>query len=162
CQIPLSGSAIGSVNNKNTTQSQLSKLAAFRQSVYRCLTRARDALLELLDAVLISPGLVSFPELSCAPVFRRQWSSASEALQAGKPDSPALLKPKIEHLPPVERPRLVGDHTAWGRVQARTLRDRSFVHQPTPIKGQQPITIGHHSSTLGVAPESAGSWFLPL
>src|SRR5262249_45602827 len=64
--------------------------------------------------------------------------------------------------PPVERPRLVGDHTAWGRVQARTLRDRSFVHQPTPIKGQQPITIGHHSSTLGVAPESAGSWFLPL
>jgi hypothetical protein len=37
---------------------------------------------------------------------------------------------------------LVGDHTAWGRPQARTLNDRTFEHQPTPIKGQKPITIG--------------------
>ena len=57
---------------------------------------------------------------------------------------------------------LVGDHTAWARPQARTLRDRTFEHQPTPIKGQQPITIGHGYSTLGVVPETEGSWFLPL
>jgi hypothetical protein len=79
------------VNNKNTTQSQLNKLAAFRQSVYGCLTGARDALFELMDAVLTSPGLVSFPELSCAPVFRRQWSSLYEALQDGKLDSKKSL-----------------------------------------------------------------------
>ena len=150
------------MKNKNTTQSQLNKLAAFRQSVYGSLTRARDALFELIDAVLTSPGLASFPELSCAPGFRRQWSSVYEALQDGKLNSPDLLKIEIEHLPSVERPLLVGDHTAWGRVQARTLKDRSFVHQPTPIKGQKPITIGHHYSTLGVVPPSAGSWFLPL
>ena len=150
------------MNNKNTTQAQLSKLAAFRQSVYRSLTRARDALVELIDAVLTSPGLTSFPELSCALFFRRQWSSVYEALQDGKLDSPSLLKLEVEHLPPLERPLLVGDHTAWGRVQARTLCDRSFVHQPTPIKGQKPITIGHRYSTLGVVPETSGSWFLPL
>lgn len=150
------------MKNKNTTQSQLSKLAAFRQSVYQCLTRSRDALFELIDAVLISPGVASFPELSCAPVFRRQWSSVYEALQDGKLNSQDLLKLEIQHLPPVERPLLVGDHTAWGRVQARTLEDRSFVHQPTPIKGQKPIIIGHRYSTLGVVPEASGSWFLPL
>lgn len=150
------------MSNKNTTQSQLSKLAAFRQSVYGCLTHARDALFELTDAVLTSPGLASFPELSCAPVFRRHWSSLYEALQDGKLDSRALLKLEVEHLPSVERPLLVGDHTAWGRVQARTLKDRSFVHQPTPIKGQKPITIGHRYSTIGLAPAGAGSWFLPL
>jgi len=150
------------VKNKNTTQSQLSKLAAFRQSVYGCLTGAHDALFELIDAVLTSPGLVSFPELSCAPFFRRQWPSVHEALQDGKLDSQALLKLEIKHLPGVERPLLVGDHTAWGRVRARTLRDRSFVHQPTPIKGQKPITIGHRYSTLGVVPQASGSWFLPL
>jgi hypothetical protein len=42
------------------------------------------------------------------------------------------------------------------------LKDRTFEHQPTPIKGQKPITIGHGYSTLGVVPEVAGSWFLPL
>ena len=150
------------MNNKNTTQSQLSKLAGFRQSVYGCLTRARDALFELIDAVLTSPGLASFPELSCAPCFRRQWSSLYEALQDGQLNSADLLKLELKYLPPVARPLLVGDHTAWGRVQAQTLRDRSFVHQPTPIKGQKPITIGHRYSTLGLVPQAAGSWFLPL
>ncbi|MEO6723922.1 MAG: NF041680 family putative transposase [Blastocatellia bacterium] len=150
------------MKNKNTTQSQLSKLAAFRQSVYGCLTRARDALFELIDAVLTSPGIASFPELSCAPCFRRQWPSVYEALQDGKLNSPDLLKLEIKHLPPCGRPLLVGDHTAWRRVQARTLKDRSFVHQPTPIKGQKPISIGYRFSTLGVVPEASGSWFLPL
>lgn len=100
------------MKNKTTTQSQLSKLAAFRQSVYGCLTRARAALFELIDAVLTSPGIESFPELSCAPVFRRQWSSVYEALQDGQLDAPALLKLQLKHLPPSERPVLVGDHTA--------------------------------------------------
>lgn len=150
------------MKNKNTTQSQLSKLAAFRQSVYGCLTGARDALFELLDAVLTSPRLTSFPELSCAPCFRRQWSSVYAALQDGKLNAQDLLKLELKQLPPLARPLLVGDHTAWGRVQARTLRDRSFVHQPTPIKGQKPISIGHRYSTLGVVPEAAGSWLLPL
>lgn len=115
-----------------------------------------------MDAVLTSSGIVSFPELSCAPVFRRQWPSLYEALQDGKLDSEKLLKLEVKSLPAIERPLLVGDHTAWPRVQARTLEDRSFVHQPTPIKGQKPISIGHRYSTLGVVPPNAGSWFLPL
>lgn len=153
---------IGSVNTQNTTPSQLNKLASFRQSVYGCLTRARDALFELIDAVLTAPDITSFPELSCAPVFRRQWSSVYEALQDGQLDTPELLKLEIKQLPPQGRPLLVGDHTAWPRVQARTLKDRSFVHQPTLIKGQKPISIGHRYSTLGVVPPASGSWFLPL
>ena len=150
------------MKNKNTTQAQLSKLAAFRQSVYGCLTRARDALFELIDAVLTSPGLSCFPELSCAPCFRRQWASVYEALQDGQLNAQDLLKLELEQLPLTARLLLVGDHTAWGRVQAHTLKDRSFVHQPTPIKGQKPITIGHRYSTLGVVPEASGRWFLPL
>jgi hypothetical protein len=150
------------VRNKNTTQSQLSKLAAFRQSVYGCLIKARDALFELVDAVLTMPQLTSFPELSCAPVFRRQWPSLYEALQDGAIDRKELLKIQVEYLPPVDRPLLVGDHTAWSRPQARTLKDRTFEHQPTPITGQKPITIGHGYSTLGVVPEKESSWLLPL
>ena len=73
-----------------------------------------------------------------------------------------MLKHCVEILPANPRPLLVGDHTAWGRPQARTLTDRTFEHQPTPIKGQKPITIGHGYSTLGIVPEAEGSWFVPL
>src|SRR5918999_442972 len=127
----------------NTTKPELNKLTSFRQAIYKCFTRAADALFELLDALLCSPGLLSFPELSCAPVFRRQWPSVYEALQDGQLDRDQLLKHCVEVLPANPRPLLIGDHTAWGRPQARTLNDRTFEHQPTPIKGQKPITIGH-------------------
>ena len=70
---------------------QLSKLAAFRQGAYACFTKAADVLFELLDALLLMPHLASFPELSCAPVFRRQWPSLYEGLQDGQVDPTMLL-----------------------------------------------------------------------
>ena len=146
----------------STAHAQLTKLAAFRQAAYACFTKAADVLFELLDALLVTPHPESFPALSCAPVFRRHWPSLYEGLQDGAVNRPALLELYVETLPPNERPLLVGDHTAWVRPQARTLRDRTFEHQPTPVKGQKPITIGHGYSTLGVVPEAEGSWFLPL
>lgn len=161
---PPFGSVIGDMATipVSTAKAQLSKLATFRQAAYACFKKAADMLFELLDALLVTPHLESFPELSCAPVFRRQWPSLYEALQDGEVDQAALLELYVETLPPSQRPLLVGDHTAWARPQARTLRDRTFEHQPTVIKGQKPITIGHGYSTLGVVPEAAGSWFLPL
>jgi len=48
------------------------KLIAFRQTAYECLGRAHDAMFELGDAILCSPRLNSFAELSCSPLFRRQ------------------------------------------------------------------------------------------
>lgn len=160
--LPPSGGVIWGVSKDTTTQPQLNKLAAFRQSLHRCLTKTRDALFELIDAILTTPQLTSFPELSCAPVFRRQWPSLYEAVQDGYVDRKELLKLEVENLPSASRPLLVGDLRAWSRPQARTLRDRSFEHQPTPIRRQKPITIGHGYSTLGVVPEKEGSWFLPL
>ncbi len=100
------------MNKNNNTQSQHSKLAAFRQSVYGCLTKARDALFELIDAILTTPQLTSFPGLSCAPFFRRQWPSLYEAVQDGALDRKELLKIEVENLPTDRRPLLVGDHTA--------------------------------------------------
>ena len=119
-------------------------------------------LFELLDTLLLTPCLTSFPELSCVLVLRRQWPSLYQALRNGAVHGPALLELYVAALPPSTRPLLVGDHTAWSRPQARTLRDRTFEHQPTPVKGQHPITISHGYSTLGVVPEAKGSWFLPL
>ena len=153
----------------HSAQSQLTRLIEFRQALYACFLKASDVLFESVDALLLSPHLSSFPELSCSPVFRRQWPSLYEGLHDGQLDQPKLLETLVTFLPDQRRPLLIGDHTPWPRTQARSLEDRSFLHQPTPIKGQKPITIGHSYSTLGVVPPSAqtdddkfGSWFLPL
>jgi hypothetical protein len=140
----------------------LSKLKAFRQAIYQNLGPARDALFELGDAVLLTPINRSFPELSLSPVFRRKWGSAYEAIEDGRPNQHVLLGIYLEQMGFVERPILAGDHTAWPRLSARTLRDRTFEHQPTPIPGTKPITVGHGFSTLVWIPNTQGSWALPL
>jgi hypothetical protein len=150
---------------KNTTETanqKLTRLSAFRQETYDCLTRSGDALFELVDALILSPQLQSFPDLSSVPIFRRCWPSLYECLEDGRIDEKELLRLYLQALPESERPVLVGDHTAWPRLYTQTLEDVSIQHQPTPIALQVPITIGYGFSTLGVAPEHKGSWFLPL
>jgi hypothetical protein len=138
------------------------RLIQFRQAAYQALGNARDALFELGDAVLLTPQARSLAELSCSWVFRRKWCSVYEALQDGRPDRSALLALYRQHLPEGSRPVLAGDHTAWPRPSAWTLRDRTVEHQPSPVPGNRPITIGQGYSSLVMVPEPHSSWALPL
>jgi len=117
---------------------------------------------ELGDAVLLTVHANSFAEFSLSPAFRRQWPSVYEALQDGRPDRSALLRLYLDQMVWVEHPILVGDYTAWSRLEAYTLRDRTIEHQPTSVPGAKPITVGQGYSTLAWVPESRGSWALPL
>jgi len=51
------------------------KLKQFRQYAYMLLGKGKDAVCDLIDAVLTTPRVKSFVELSLSPVFRRKWSS---------------------------------------------------------------------------------------
>jgi len=104
----------------------------------------------------------SFAELSCCRYFRREWSSLYEALQDGRPDREQLMQLYSQHIPGNGRPILAGDHTARSRPTAYTLRDRTVEHQPNPVPGGPPITLGHGYSTLVWVPEKQGSWALPM
>ena len=139
-----------------------SKLIEFRQAAYDLLGNARDAMFELSDAVVQMRHVQSFAELSCAPAFRRRWPSVYEALQDGRPDRMGLLGLYVRHIPESERLILAGDHTAWERLYAETLAGRSYQHQPTPIPGRRPVTIGLGYSSLAIIPEKHSSWALPL
>ena len=134
----------------------------FRQAAYEQLGNARDALFELTDAVIQQRHIQSFAELSCAPAFRRKWSSVYEALQDGRPDRSRLMDLCLAQEDRQERLLLAGDHTAWPRIWAETLPGRSYQHQPSPISCQRPVTVGLGYSTLAVVPEEHGSWALPL
>ena len=143
----------------------LTKLKAFRQAAYDHLGQARDALFELGDAVLLRPHVQCFAEYSQSSSFRRKWPSVYEAIQDGRPERTKLLELYlVEVHPSAEGPYVVcmGDHTAWTRPDARTLRDRTVEHQPNRIPKARPITVGQGYATLAWIPEATGSWALPL
>jgi hypothetical protein len=137
------------------------KLIAFRQTAYTCLGRAHDALFELGDAILSSPRVTSFAELSCSPLFRRQWSSLYEALQDSRPQRRKLMRLYIEQMNSIERPILAGDHTIWARPYAVTLQERTYEHQAMML-GNRPVGVGQGWSTLAWIPQSGNSWAMPL
>ena len=138
------------------------RLIQFRQAAYALFGPARDALFEMTDAVLTTPAAHSFAEFSCSRYFRRGWPSLYEALQDGRPDREKLLELYSRHVKMDDRPTLAGDHTAWPRPTAYTLQERTVEHQPTPVPGNRPITLGHGYSSLVWVPEAKGSWALPL
>ncbi|MCC3454799.1 hypothetical protein [Microcoleus sp. PH2017_08_TRC_O_A] len=82
-----------------------------------------------------------------------------EALQDCRPDRKKLMMLYLEQLqekaPPTEHILVAIDHTAWGRPDAKTLKDRTHEYQRGSIVGQ-----GY--STIAWIPEAIGSWALPL
>src|SRR5260221_11572787 len=58
-------------------------LRAFRQQVYTRLGGRRDALFDLLDALLSAPSIETPAHLSLAPSCQRGWGLGSDALNAG-------------------------------------------------------------------------------
>jgi hypothetical protein len=146
----------------STATQHFTNLIQFRQAAYPLLGNAHDALFELCDANLEMKNIHCLAELSLASAFRRQWSSVYEALQDGRPDRLALLRLYLSQRPAQEQLILASDHTAWSRLWAGTLPGRSYQHQPTPIPGRRPVTIGHGYGTLAIIPEQTGSWALPL
>ena len=48
----------------------LQQLQDFRDGLYRCLGRRRDALFELVDALLVAEAVPSLPHLSLVPTHR--------------------------------------------------------------------------------------------
>jgi hypothetical protein len=83
-----------------STTEQFNKLTEFRQAVYRHgFAKARDAQFELVDALLLSRHIRSFPELSQSPVFRRQWPSAYAAIEEGEQNQTWLEAHFVEQIP---------------------------------------------------------------
>ena len=142
---------------------QFTNLIEFRQAIYEYgLTRARDAQFELLDALLLSPSIRSFPELTLSPAFRRKWPSAYAAIEEGRQDQEWLEGFFAQQIPG-EGPQMFAlDGTAWPHPQAKALADRQYVYSPTPAVDGGSIVVGHPYSTLVWVPELSTSWALPI
>ena len=133
------------------------QLQEFRQALYDTLGNSRDALFDLMDAVLVSACIPSFVSLSQSPVFRREWSSTYAALQDSQLSRTKVLKLLVKEIPTQEQPVLAGDLSRWQRPAAKSLKDRTLSG-----KEGSAVTAGHSYSTLAWIPEAAGSWAIPL
>jgi hypothetical protein len=142
---------------------QFNKLVEFRHAVYaHGLLLRRDAQFELLDAVLLSAWVRSFPELSLSPAFRRGWSSAYGAVEEGTQDWGWLEQYFIQQLPNPAVQVYALDETAWPHPQARVLADCQYVYSPTTAVNSKSVVVAHPYSKLGWVPEAHGSWALPV
>jgi hypothetical protein len=82
-------SPIGGVG-QSLTAVELLRLRSFREEAFRCLGRRRDALFELVDALLAAGAMPSLPHLSLQPIHRRGWGSVYAALAVGGLDAERL------------------------------------------------------------------------
>lgn len=135
------------------------RLKDFRQAAYDLLVKAKDATFELMDSVMTTRNASCLAEFSLNPLFNRQWPSAYEALQDTRPDRTKLMLLYLEQLQkealPTEHILVAIDHTAWGRPDAKTLKDRTHEYH-------RGVTVGQGYSTIAWIPEAQGSWALPL
>jgi len=142
---------------------QFTKLIEFRQAVYEHgLIQARDAQFELVDALLFSPLIRSFPELSLSPPFRRKWMSAYEAIRKGQQDWEWLERYFMRLVPATGFQVYSVDGTAWPHAKAKVMADRQYVHSPTPAIDGGKIVVGHPYSALAWVPEIGRSWAPPM
>jgi hypothetical protein len=133
----------------------VTQLQEFRQAIYKNLCSSQDATFELMDALLLTRTAQSLADLSLSIAFRRQWSSVYQALQDTRPARQQLMKLYIAQIPQSERIVLAGDHTSWSRPFAKTLKERTYEHSPSPL-GSRESDGGIRLQYLGVDTRSTG------
>ena len=140
-------------------------LEQFRRAAYQTLGPRKDSLFELMEAALATAGPGTLVRLSLAPVFRRGWPSAPDALADGEVDADRcrqLVQTTPGAFPPERRPVWALDGTVWPRPAAATSPERTYGHRTTPGIPQTGVVPGWEYEWLVAVPEARGSWVLPL
>lgn len=141
-------------------------LARFRAELYQTvLGLRRDALFELVDAVLSGAAPTSLVRHSLAPCFRRGWPSVFDALGDGSLDVAALRRLFAATMPEAAvggRVLWVLDGTVWPRPAAKTSPGRTWGRWTGSGLPQSGIVGAWEYQWLVAVPEPAGSWVLPL
>ncbi|HEX7188710.1 MAG TPA: transposase, partial [Actinomycetes bacterium] len=139
----------------------VARLRGFREQLYRCLGRRRDALFELVDALLAAEAMPSLPHLSLVPTHRRSWGSGYAALAAGEVD--------VERLSAVVTgyrgggaPVFAVDASTWARCDAECSPGRGFYYSPSRHSAGQPIVAGWCYSWIAQLGFERDSWTTPI
>ena len=154
--------AVTSTTSSSTCSSPTDQLVEFRAGSYDCLTSWGDALFELADAVLCTPGRVSsVPALSLDPAFRRSHGSLYKGLQKGEVD-PGQARELLVRSRPNWPLVYAVDASAWPRCDAETSPGRGFYHSASRHSAGQPIVAGWDYQWVPQVNFEPDSWTAPL
>ena len=137
-------------------------LRAFRQQVYTLFGCRRDALFELLDALLTASSIETPAHLSLAPSCQRGWGSLYDALNAGTMDLSQLERLIASYPLSSESTWYALDASVWPRCDAETSPARGYYAHPYRHSHGQPIVAGWNYSWLVQLPTRCSSWTAPL
>jgi hypothetical protein len=145
-----------------TNRSQREARWVFREQVYESLGRRRDALFDLLDALLVAGAVPSFIHLSLTALFRRGWGSAYDALAAGVVDA-GWLREIVAGYPFEDgAPLYALDTSVWPRCDAACSPQRGFYHSSSRQSAGKPIVAGWSYAWLAQLSFTHDSWTAPL
>ncbi len=147
----------------NSTKENINKLIEFRQAVYeKGISARRDAVFNLLDALLARGSVSSFAMLSQVEQFQRKWPSLYAAVEDGQLDEAWLRKFLAQHVPNRGICFFALDGSPWPRPRAKTLDDRQYVFQASSDVNGGTIAIGYPYSSLDWVVAAHSSWALPV
>jgi len=151
------------VKNQKSTKQDINKLIEFRQAIYaNALQTRRDALFDLLDALLSAGPVSSFAMLSQTDQFRRKWPSLYAAVEDGVLDSHWLRCFLGQQVPQEGICVFAIDGSPWPRPRSKVLDDRQYVYQASSDVNGGTVTIGYPYSLLEWCAEPHSSWSLPI
>jgi hypothetical protein len=151
------------VEQQATTKENVNKLIEFRQAVYENgMLKRRDALFDLLDALLCEGAVASFARLSQSERFVRKWPSLYAAVEDGELDCQWLRTYLAGQVAQTGLCVFPLDGTPWPRPRSRVLDDRQYVYQASSDINGGTITVGYPYSPLEWCTEPHSSWSLPV
>lgn len=156
-----------------TTHQQYADLQAFRQTIFSAVSKRRDAVINLCDALLERPKPLNIAELSLSPHCTRRWPSLYDAVEEAVFDTKSLERGfiassyqdyKQRRSAEAEIPWFVaaGDGTVLRRSSCRVVDGLRYAHTLThEVKGRG-IVAGHQYQLLRYVSEPHTSWTMPL
>ncbi len=137
-------------------------LEDFRTQLHACCTRRADALVDLGDALLCAPAVVSVAQLSLEPVHRRGWGSAYAALAGGRIDAERLRDLLARCRPAADPLVFAVDVTTWPRCDAECSPERGYYYHPSRHSAGQPIITGWAYQWVVQLSFDRDSWTAPV
>jgi hypothetical protein len=138
-------------------------LSSLRRDLYATFRSWGDALFELCDALVCTPGPVtSLPALSLEPEFSRSHGSLYKALERGSIDADAL-RALLVAARPREWPAVFAvDASTVERCDAECSPERGFYYSASRHSAGQPIVAGWHYQWICQLSWAPDSWTAPV
>ena len=137
-------------------------LMRFRTALYAAFGRRRDALLDLIDALVTTAPASSLVHLCLAPAHQRGWGSLYAARRRGQIDADAVRALLLEQPRFAGPPVFAVDVSVWPRRDAETSPERAFHYSSPCQRTGSAVVRGWAYQWVAQLSPARDSWTAPV